>query len=150
MVLNLYTAAHLTLPMWWGQLGYSALATTIWNSVRELCISCKLCKFRAKKGKGSHRRLRNYTGFCHFPFLWLCLRFELTFPAAWGPCGSCKVQMFSCRNVAHILLIWETHEWGTGRVGSWIVTLHIPLSSQEWACKEHPVCFFHTQKNLIE
>lgn len=90
---------------------------------------------------GSHQWLRNYTGLCHFSFPWLGLRFKLTFPATWGPCGSCEVQMFSCRNVAHILLIWETHESGTGKVGSWIVTPHIP-SSESWGGMLGAPCLF--------
>ena len=81
------------------------------------------------RSRGGHMGwLRYYTDSCHFSFPWLRFRFKLTFLATRGPCGSCKAQMSSWGNAAHILFIWQTCESGTRQVGSWVVAPHIPLS----------------------
>lgn len=66
---------------------------------------------------GHTRCLRYHTDSCHFSFPWLSLRFKLTFLATWGPCGSCKAQMSSWGNVAHILF-YLTDMWFWDK-GSW-------------------------------
>lgn len=75
----------------------------VWRSYGS-GAQCTLWDLTKVQGRGGHMGCLSYhTDSCHFSFPWLSLRFKLTFLATGVPCGSCKAQMSSWRNVAHLL-----------------------------------------------
>lgn len=125
----------------------------IWYFVMWWCLWCIFYPWRFDKGtrwKCSHGMFRYHTGSCHFSFPWLGLRFKLTFLATWGPGGSCKAQMSSWGNVAHILFIRQTCESGTRQIGSWVVAPHIPLSWSWVGMLGVSKLFFHMQDIVMK